>query len=289
MKKIISLCLVALMLALCFVSCAEDKNDTEETSAPAKVESSDATEDTTAPTNTGKDNDEMTAERYAKAYDAAANKVFTPLEAPSATSLVRPMSFNDPSAENNSNYYAVGAYLLFLRNLYETEGYEITEEAVKVSATCKMTVNGQEAEMKENFVMRSYRTEDGMLRNDLHSADPNRAGTYMVMRIDVDYDFATDVLSGFDMSLMLISNGEVMQFEYFVYDGTTVKILDNDVKDDDYNNAVKVAEERRDDIVSRLAGAKDIGDYSEQYTNAMKEQVRRAYPDVTVTSYRFAA
>ena len=279
MKKIISICLVILLLMLSLASCNGETPDPEPADSSADSTQNDLQNDTS-------EEAEITAKSYAKAYAAAADEVFPALDASEKASFVSRMSFVSPSETTDRNYFAVGAYLLFLRNLYNTEGYEITDDAVALTATAKMTIEGNYGEQTMNAVIRSYLAEDGILRNDIYEAEPENEGSRGVIRIDIDYDFETDTLSGFEMSLLVYSSGELLQFNYYAFDGESIKILDTAVEDSDYTSALAEAEARSADIASKASAAKNIGDYSAQYTAAMIEQVRRVYPDVTVTSQK---
>ena len=134
--------------------------------------------------------------------------------------------------------------------------------------------------------MRNFRTEDGILRSDLYqSATEGDMTMQQYIQIDIDYDFETEVLSSFDFTILLIANGEVFQFENFKYDGSSIKGLDTEVQDDDYTKALNDAKARMANIEGRVANAKDIGDFSQQYDDAMTEQFKIAYPDINVQWY----
>lgn len=288
MKKFISICLIALMMALCFTSCSgtPDPVPTEApTSAPTEKPTSAPTEKPTEKPTDAPEDKGLTAEDYVEAYSAAAKELFPAIDTANALSYITPMSYLDPSETDDRNYYSVGAFILFLRNLYATEGYEITEDAVSFTATAKMTIQGQYGELPMDAVMQSYRTEDGILHNDVYQEE-SPTESYSSFHIDVDYDFDTDTLRSFELAFIVYSNGSLLQFNYYKFDGTSIKILDTSVKDDDYNSALERFEARYQSISSKVEGAKAIGDYSEQYTAAMIEQMKNAYPDIEVMSYK---
>ncbi len=231
---------------------------------------------------------ELTNADYVKAYNAAIKKIFgetqsKPATTASVTPAVKPLSYSNVAEGEHQNYHAVGAFVFFLRNLYELETFERTEEAVHLTASYEMVIEGQSGGETLDAIMRNFRTRDGMLRSDLYqSVTEGDKVMQQYIQIDVDFDFEAEVLSAFDFTVLLLVNGEVFQFENFRYDGQSIQILDTEVQDDDYTAALSTARDRMTDIQGRVATAKDIGDFSKQYDDAMTEQFKIAYPDLDV-------
>ena len=258
-KTILSLLLaLALCLSLFTVSCGGGNDDGDDGDDTPKA---------------------LTKADYSEAYTKALMTLFNVTELPSSA----PISYVDSSQSDDQNYYAVGAFMFFLRNLYANDNFEITDEAVNLTATYRMSIDGQVGEASMAPTMRSYRDENGILRNDLYQTvteDDQVMAQYI--KIDVDYDFETDTLKGFELGLLLKLNGELFMLCHYVYDGTSIKIFDSTVQDDDYNALLTALTARETDIVSRVANAKAIGDYTAEYTDAMVTQARIVFPDKTI-------
>lgn len=223
----------------------------------------------------------LTKADYAKAYAATADALFVDMETPQPTSAVAPMSYVDSSQTNDRNYYAVGAFVLFLRELYETPDYQMTEDAVHLTATYSMQVEGMTEPVGDlmDVYMQVVRAQDGTLECTLYQTEGGEDSTII---IDVDYDFATNTLQAFNLYMYYSVGEDAMRTHHYYGDGETITILDSDTIDNDYTAAERFASSRAYSIKGLIANAKEIGDFSRQYTDAMVEQAQKVYPEMNI-------
>lgn len=251
-KRILALCLA---LTLCFTLCLVSCNGNDD-SGNAKS---------------------LTRNDYTEVYTKVAQSLFDVDSLPTTA----PASYVDFKTSNDRNYYAVGAFILFLRNLYANESFEVTEEAVKLTASYSMSADGQVGSDSLDVTMRSYRdAETGVLKNDIYqSLEVATVTESMYMGIDIDYDFETDTLKKFDLTIKITIGDTTLLLGHYSFDGTTISILNPLIMDDDYNAVLDSVSARETDIAVRVENAKVLGDFSVEYTNAMITQARIVYPD----------
>lgn len=223
---------------------------------------------------------------YVEAYDAvnqtATEKIFGAIDTNGATQVSASLiDYDTPEETSDRGYYAVGAFVYLLRNLYADDDYQQTDDTVAWSASFTMSFDGESATMSESYYMRSFRNENGILCNDMLGVNPE-SNVINMLTIDVDYDFDTNTLKGFDFKVYMEQNSSVVHVSHYAYDGTNVSILNASVLGDDYNSVVTNAKLRYNDFSQTFSSVGDFVDYSTQYANAMLTQARIAYPDVEI-------
>lgn len=210
-----------------------------------------------------------TMQDYSNAFGAVAEKIFVNENVPTVSTL----SYVDSTQSEDRNYYSVGAFAIFLREAFKNENFDVLGKGVVYfTSTAKLIVDEQSGEMPMNANLKvDY--SDGKIKTDMYMEESNHSSHVI---IDVEYDFKNKQLKSFDLYFDSVYNGETIQVNHYKGVGDTISILE-DVEDEDYANAVSVLNSRLNSIRDGIANAKNIGDYSKEYTTAMVEQGNLVY------------
>lgn len=209
-----------------------------------------------------------TMEDFSNAFGALADKLLVK-EDPT----VKALSYVDSKESDDRNYYAVSAYALFLKETCKNENFDVVGKGVVYfTSTAKLEHNGERNSMPMNANLKiDY--SDGKIKTDMYMKE-NDNSSHII--IDIEYDFENEELKAFDLYFDSIYDGETIQVAHYRGVGDTISILE-DVKDEDYASAVSVLNSRLNAMSDGIATAKNVGDYSKEYTTAMVEQGNIVY------------
>lgn len=217
---------------------------------------------------------EPTNSDYSEAFDALITNLY-----PTTTELtVNTLSYIDSSQSQDGNYNAVGAYIRFLREAFKNENFNVLGQGtVYLTSTAKLILDGRRSDMPMNAYLKIEYT-DGKIKTDMYQNDEREGESVLV--IDIEYDFSKKELKGFDMYLYydLVTNIKVVK--HYKSDGSKIFILE-ETNDADYQAASAFASARLNGINGSIEGAKNVGDYSQEYTVAMVEQINVVFGEGT--------
>ena len=216
-----------------------------------------------------------TMQDYSDAFGELAEKIFVNENEPTVATL----SYVDSKESEDRNYYSVGAFVIFLREAFKNENFDVLGKGVVYfTSTAKLIINEQRGEMPMDANLKIDYSE-GKIKTDMYMEENNNS-SHMI--IDIEYDFKNKELKSFDLYFDNVYNGETIQVNHYKGVGDTISILE-DVEDEDYTNAVSILNSRLNVISDGFANAKNIGDYSKEYTTAMVEQGNLVYGEGFIT------
>lgn len=220
-----------------------------------------------------KKDDGLTTEQYSEAFNALAE---TLMKKEAVSLLGTSLGYVDSSESADRNYLAVGAYIIFLREAVKNENFTILDNGVgNFTSTARFNALNEVQEMPMSGSIK-VEFKDGKIRSDLIQLDPEDGEMHML--IDIEYDFEKTSLKSFDLYIRYSISDTEYKVNHYKGDGTSISVLE-DVKDEYYANAEAFIASRKTAIEEGLETAKDIGDYSEEYTIAMIEQTNFVFGD----------
>lgn len=211
-------------------------------------------------------------------YSAAFGNLATNIHSITAKPTANTLSYIDSSQSKDENYHSVGAFAIFLRESFKSENFSVIGEGVVYfTSTAKVIMGGQEGEMPMNGYLK-IEYSDGKIKTDMYRFSENEGESHMV--IDMEYDFSKKELKSYDLYNYYSIGEDSKAVQHYKSDGSKISILEQ-TKDSDYEAAITFVNTRLNGIKGSLEGAKNIGDYSKEYTIAMVEQANIVYGEGT--------
>jgi hypothetical protein len=208
----------------------------------------------------------LTREQYSKAYESLAEILMKKEE-------ITLLGYVDSSESSDRGYLTLGVYALFLEEVVKNENFTAINGGVgTITSTARFYAINEIQELEMNATVK-IECEDGKIRTDF--LEVSASGDEMHLIIDIVYDFENSKLTSFDLMVKYEVLDEEL-FNHYKGNGESIQVLEED-EDEERIAAINFIASRRNSLNEHLDSAKDIGDYSTEYSTAMIEHMNFIY------------